>query len=164
MLKNVFILFLTILLMACEGPSGPNGIDGKDGDYDKQIRITFPFEYWGTDSFEWQIGDSYTYLTRFNKTAYTNVDSIIFVVPMTSDWGNDVTTDTSYVAFYDVTNSTPIVGSQLNTVSGLYQLLETENIYNNLPSSEITLSIRIRRSDSSGICYVRTPQLILYRK
>lgn len=167
MLKKGLAIFLTILLTACEGPTGPNGkdgIDGENGGYDKQIRITFPFEYWGTDSFQWQLGDAYTYLTKFNKTSFVNVDSIIFVVPMTSDWGNDTTTDTSYVELYNVTNSSPIAGSQLSIISGSYQLLETNNIYSNLPANEITISIRMRRSDSSGWCYVRTPQLIMYRK
>ena len=155
MLKEGLVILLTILIVACEGPTGS---DGKDGGYDKQIRLTFPFAFLSTNSIQWQLPNTYTYLTKFNKTFYVDVDSIIFVVPISS------ARDTSYAELYNITDSVPIIGSQLSTVSSSYQLCETGNIYNNLPSDEITLSIRLRVSNSTGYCYVSTPQLILYRK
>jgi|WetSurMetagenome_2_1015567.scaffolds.fasta_scaffold103772_2 hypothetical protein len=150
-------LVLFLLITACEGPTGPNGKDGKDGGYDKQIRLTFPFEWWSTQSTQWELGDTYTYLTRFNKTSYTNVDSIIYSVLMNSEG------DTAYTELYDVTNSASVAGSQLSTVSFSYQLLETGNIYYTLPDTEITLAFRLRTSNSSNYCYIRALQLILYR-
>ena len=141
-----------------QGPRGPNGNDGKDGENDKQIRIAFPFAYMDTNSIQWQLPETYTYLTKFNKTFFVDVDSIIFVVPISS------ALDTSFIELFNVTDSVSILGSQLSTVSASYQFCETGNIYNNLPADEITLSIRLRVSNSSGYCYVTTPQLILYRK
>ncbi|ALI98347.1 DUF7151 family protein [Rufibacter tibetensis] len=129
---------------------------------DKQIRLPFPSENgYGTSTTEWYlIPEVSLRLIKFNKANFSNVDSITFTSNLRS---NDGSTN-CFVELLNLTDNTVISSSALKSNSPIYNLVESKNIFKELPNKEITLGVRMR-SEQDGI-YVQGHifHLFLYRK
>jgi hypothetical protein len=97
----------------------------------------------GTCGTDWYMTPYKTFqLPDFNKLDYSNVASILFVPSMVSfDENNTVT-----VELFNVTDSVTITNSTLEHSAVEYVFKYSGNIYNDLPSYPITLSIRMKNS------------------
>ena len=156
-----------LFILGCEGPAGPagvqgvGGLNGKDGGYDKQLRLDFNIvdtvqsqDTLGTVLWQ-QFG-----IVKFNKTYYVNVDSIIFLAFLRSS-------DTSAVCKLELFNVTDNVGidtSLIQSKDTTYKLVESKNIFKELPSTEITLAVKISSSKQGTPVEALQPAVYLYRK
>jgi len=159
----VSVSCLAIIALACNGSDGPTGPPGNDGTSDKQIRLTFNGGYSTTDTVA-TLCYSQQYITRFSKSNYVNVDSIVFGANM----GTSSSSSNCIVELYDVTDSVVIAGGTLITnASGFFgdwPWIYSNNLLNSLPDKEISLGFRIRSSQQGVGAQVNTPILFLYRK
>jgi hypothetical protein len=103
-------------------------------------------------------GDGYdgSGLVKFNKTLYSNLDSIVFAGQVkVQDKG-----EYQVAELVNVTDNQVIANAAID-VSGLsYTLIQAGNIMDQLPAREVTLGVRIRTS--TGYAYWPGSQLYLY--
>jgi len=99
--------------------------------------------------------------TSFNISNFVNVDSIVFVSnPYVSN-----TSNFALVELYDITNDAIISNSLIRTNS-LFDdkvQIKTDNIFNEIPSSEITLGIRLSSETDGEFSASGIPYIFLYR-
>lgn len=159
---TVSFLVLFMVIAGCEGPTGPEGPEGPEGPIgppgpsDKQIRIKFDdAEGLGTGNPDGAVADE---LIKFDISYYAEVDSAIFVAKAS-------TTDSEVPAIVELINETDQdTLATLQTTSTSPDLLESENILNQFPAEEITLSVSIR-PDGDGTAFIRDDvYLFLYRE
>ena len=161
----ISFFFISFLFINCTGPSGQPGIDGLNAvnNYDKQVSLPFGYSDFSSQPGD-TIGDLYTdyKIIKFNITNFINIDSVIFYCELKeSD-----TSSLAEVQIFDLTDSTEILNTVLQTNQSNWQSLVTGNILNYLPGKDIDLCLRIRNAKPtiSGISTVRNANLILYRK
>ena len=99
-------------------------------------------------------------MRKFNKTGYTDLDSVIFAGMVQSQ---------EKVAYriaelVNVSENQVIASSAIDVSSSSYTLIPSGNIIDKLPAREVTLGVRIRTD--KGMEYVSGSQfyLYLYRK
>jgi len=160
------LLILFLFVPACEGPTGPEGSPGINGINDKQIRLEFgSFGISSTDT-SWAI--TFSTIIDFNKDYYSGVDSIIFVIHMGSSNLN-----TNCVAeLFNLTDTLAIQGSTVFTndttkypgfiIGGTW--VYSSNVFENLPSKEITLGVRFRSDRYGNRVNINEGMLLLYRE
>lgn len=136
--------------------------NGIDGGFDEQIRLVIldlGSSGLGTGNASgFLAGD----LIKFDITNWIGVDSTIFVT-------NAYTSNSTFsaiVELYNVTDDEVIAGSTVSTnVAFPGEKLETGNIFDNIPTREIDLKIRVRPEDaSSSATLTGKSYLFLYRK
>lgn len=163
MFRRTLFIFISALLISCEGPTGPagkdgtNGIDGKNGTnagYDKQIRLYFNGNG-STSSNNWVFLQSGANLVKFNKLDYVGVDSIIFIASLK---GNTT------AQLFNITDNHEIYNSVISSTSSDSNWKETSNIIAGLPKYEITIGVQFRVTSGAGLAEINSPMLILYRK
>lgn len=153
-------LLTACFLLACKGDKGDAGPAGPVGTTDKQIRLTF-FSVLGigrTDTVYYTLPNYL--LVKFNKSNYTDVDSITFAAVGRSDSSNVFCT----LELFNVTDSLRIQGSSIQTNSKVFKLFESNNIVSILPNKEIALAISIRSSKQGTLVEVQQAHLFVYRK
>lgn len=122
--------------------------NGNDGYIysDKLIRLTIANNGIGTSSTEWYISEYPTFnYPDFNKNDFGNIDSIIFVPSLHTDFSNNK----CIAELYNITDGLPIGNSQIETNSTGWDFHYSENIYDNLPNKTIDIGIRIK-SENNG--------------
>lgn len=124
--------------------------NGNNGGYDEQVRLSFGENYLFTSGTDWVISNNETeHLIKFNKSNYIGADSIVVAMRIAT---TDVNTK-CYGELYNITDGVSIADTQLETtVSNLepFEYIFSENIFNNLPDYEISLTIRIK-SETNGV-------------
>ena len=173
-IKYISLSFVFLLLivseLACEGPTGPEGpagavgsagAVGPAGDPDKQIRLNIPAGGHGSNGIDWRILPESSHLIKFSKNFYVNIDSIIFICSFGNDGSSD---DSVFVNLYNVTDSLPIANSLLPNNTNPYGWTESGNLFDELPSKEINLAIRIRQETLETGGGIASAYLLLYRK
>ena len=93
-------------------------------------------------------GDFFGLIIKFDKRNYPEVNSIVFSPHVFN--GNSA--NQTFVELYNITDDVVIVNSTLSpssTAGSLEtaEILESANLFDDLPEKEITLSIRLRSSD-----------------
>lgn len=156
MKSRIFLSFIFIAtVLSCQGPIGIPGPDGKNGDTEKQIRLTFnPNGYSGADSLTYWLNTSMD-IIKFNKDYYENIDSICFYCDLRATRPSD----TVSIKLMNITDSTFIESSRMQSTDTGYVERFSPNILKFFPSKEITLGIFIK-----GSGYFFEPTLFLYRK
>lgn len=130
---------------------------------DKEVRLVFPFQYWSTNQTHFDLLPSFTHLIRFNKTNYSNLNSITFYASIaTESLDNTVEVELFNVTDTVSVNNTSLQASTAKTTMINYKLVLTDNILNELPEKEIDLAVRLK-SKNSNYVYVWTPFLLLKR-
>lgn len=156
----IFIIFILLSALSCEGPQGIQGPPGEDGDYDKLITLMFPITGGGaTVDTAGEILSSGSHILHFNKNNYVNVDSIVFTALIRSYVGGNY----CIAELYNVTDSTVIDNSNVTTNSTIDEWIETENIINDLPDHDITLSVRVRTENQGSMVSINRACLYLFR-
>ena len=149
-----------------DGTLGSDEIDvtrficnGVDGGFDEQIRLIIfnsGTNNSGTSTTR-QLGD----LINFDKRNWVGVDSIVFIPRIFSSSA----TNTAFAELYDLTNGAVISNSTVSTTSTTATNLESINIYDDLPESEIDLTIQIQSEDPGNTALLNGKSyLMLYRK
>ncbi len=95
-------------------------------------------------------------LRRFNKTSYTDLDSVVFAGMVQSQ---------EKVAYriaelVNVDENQVVASSTIDLLSSSYTFTQSGNIMNQLPAREVTLGVRIRTD--KGIEYISGSQIYLY--
>ena len=138
--------------------------NGIDGGFDEQIRLYLIKGNGGgigtRDTPE--IGGE---IIDFDKRNYIGVDSIVFIPKLRSQIAN-----TAIIAeLYDVTNNRVINNSRVSSTSTVSTLVESANVYSDLPEEEIDLAIKLTPEDNTlgpnfrtGYAF-GTSYLMLYR-
>lgn len=159
----LLMLCCSIFQFSCKGDDGPAGPSGQDGTSDKQVRLSFVGGLTATDTLGTFCYAS-QYITRFNKSNYVGLDSIIFSANMSSQ----SPTSTCIVELYNVTDSVFISGGSLSTNAAgpveHWPWIYSGNVMNAIPNKEITLGFRVRPTQQGMAGAVATAQLLLYRK
>lgn len=149
---------LVVFLQSCkEGPSGPPGTDGSS---DKQIRVLFPSASLGSSDTAGFISPIYTYIVKFNKNYYVDVDSIKFAAFVRSSNSNT----TCRLEVFNLTDSNVVSGSLITTNNTSYVLEESQNALSSFPNKEITLALKIRSSTQGTFVECQQAGIYLYRK
>ena len=171
MKKNSIATFLylagVLFILGCEGPAGPagvqgvGGLDGKDGGYDKQLRLDFNIidTLQSRDTLGTVSSQQFT-IVKFNKAYYVNIDSIIFLAFLRSSDTNAVCT----LELFNVTDNVGIDSSLIQSKDTTYKLVESKNIFKDLPSKEITLAVKISSSKQGTLVEALQPVVYLYRR
>ena len=157
-----FFIFLVVLFIGCKGNDGTEGINGVDGVSDKQIRLKFLGTDVGTSDTTWTLAPYQTlHLIKFDKRNYVRVDSIIFTCSLYTPNSSN----TAYAELYDLTDSSSILNSQVQSNMTDYLYFDSRNIFASLPNKEIVLAVRVRSQNYGA--FIETglnAYLFLYRK
>lgn len=123
-----------------------NGCKKKEKEYliDKQVRLEFNsvLDFVTSDT-AWQMPYYETWqLVKFNKHnyVYDRVKSIIFSPSLHTSDSNV----TCYIDLYNVTDNVPIANSMVSSNDTSWHYVPSQDIKDQLPDKEVTLSIRIR--------------------
>lgn len=136
------------------------GPPGEDGVSDLQIRLPLGNQIKTSLETDTIFTDSAFDLIKFNKNNYALVDSIVFVSQLRSA---DSTTN-CIVELFNVTDNALISNALLSTNSTEFVWLETNNIFDFLPSfGEVTLGVRVRSDNPNVIVEGGQSFLFLYR-
>jgi len=140
---GIMLALSSIFMFSCEKES--------ETYYDKLVRIEIPTNGNSTTSSEWSRNIPGYNLSDFSKEDYRNVDSIVFVSTMRSDYvGNIYNSAKCIVELMNMTDTVAIENSLIESKSVVLDYFYSKNIYNSLPSKRIDLGIRIR-SEIEGI-------------
>lgn len=149
------ILILLNLLSACTiNEVGP---PGQDGVSDKQIRFPLGNNI-STSATSNQPTDAQFDLIKFDKRNYISVDSVVF----SSRMRVSEATDSCIVELFNLTDNQVITRSKIRSNSTTFVWQDSPNIYANLPSKQITLTVRIR-SKTGNLVEGGQSFLFLYR-
>ncbi|WP_298550275.1 hypothetical protein [uncultured Algibacter sp.] len=138
--------------------------DGIDGGFDEQIRL-YLIKGAGNGVGTRNTPDIGGEIIDFDKRNYIGVDSIIFIPKLRTEIAN-----TAIIAeLYDITNNRVINNSRVSSTSTVSTLVESANVYSDLPEEEIDLAIKLTPGDNTLGQNVRTgyafgtSYLMLYR-
>lgn len=163
-----------LIAVGCEGPvgpegpqgprgeQGPQGPEGRPGSSDKQIRFRIYDSGTGfSGGSEPRKVDS---LTHFSLDYYPGVDSAVFIPIFIADNNNGVLNETGLPpAFaYLVDEATGDTLSKVSTTSEVMQEVPSDNIVDELPTDETTLSVYLWRGDNFTV-FTTEAWLFLYR-
>lgn len=133
---------------------------------DKKVIFTILDDHhgWGSDSDTTMFSSG---LINFDKTDYSSIDSIFFVISnlKTLDYyGKDIQKTVS-IELFDLSNNVSIEHSRITTDDvKISQFKITQNLITHLPSSPINIGIRVINADKNN-CYweLHAASLILKR-
>lgn len=99
--------------------------------------------------------------TSFNISNFVNVDSVVFV----SDPYVSNTSNFAILELYDITNDAVIANSLIrtNNLGDDKVQIKTDNIFSDLPTSEVTLGIRLSSEINGEFSASGIPFVFLYR-
>jgi hypothetical protein len=167
-LTGLDLSFLVALILISGSCSKDKENDPVNVILDKKILLPILDDHYGFGSgFDTTIYSSS--VIRFNKSDYSSIDSMFFVISdlkTTSPVdGSDVSASVS-VELFDLTNSVSISNSKIITddiKSSQYK--SSVNILNSLPGGEINLGIRIINNDRKTCSWeLHAASIILIRK
>ncbi len=157
MIRNLYLLVIAcfpVLFFSCKE-------EDVTPSFDKEVRLTFPYEYWSTNQTQLELLPSYSHLVKFNKTDYSNLDSIIFY----SSIATESLDNTAELELFNVTDNVSIGNTTIQASTDFlkYTLIKSGNIKNELPNKEIDIAIRLKSKNGKYV-YVRSSFLLLKRK
>jgi hypothetical protein len=164
----IFLFFLLFVISCCvqscekeEVQNTTTVIMDTTSNQDKQARINFPYMSVGILGTSGKILSQEFWLIDFNKSNYTDVDSIVFSASLESF----DTTANCVAELFNITDNTSITNSLIKTNKLTTVWVRTKNIFAGLPDKNIDLSIRVsqdKETQSGGAIYDAV--LLLYRK
>ncbi len=158
MKKVYFIIILAVFCILESCTINEVGPPGQDGVSDQQIRLEFGTELITADTNWVNLPDEFD-LIKFDRDNYVELDSIQFVAGLESTFNGD----TCFVQLINKTNGNPITDATLMSDTTAFQFLETSDIFDNLPTNETNLGLRIRSSRLGTEVRVNRAFLFLYR-
>lgn len=150
----LILTFTAAFLISCDDDDAPMPI------LDKEVRLSFPFEYYSTNETTYQIPPEYTHLVDFNLNNYHDIDSVFLVCSLAS---SDLQ-DSVSVRLFNVTDNIVIEEAELieSTEHSNYKWNTTGNLLDFLPDKQIDLAVQIKSTNGDWV-YVRTAFLKLKR-
>lgn len=140
------------------GPQGEQGIAGINAPCDKQIRLSITNSVNGVNSIIGEISDR-AFIRKFKSDNYADIKSIIFSAKIT-------TTDPSsncLVDLYNLTDDEPIPNSLIQSTNLNGEFVESDNIIDDFPDTEIDIAIRIRSEIDGVWVNIHSAEIYLYR-
>jgi hypothetical protein len=136
--------------------------DDNDSILDKEITLNFHMQTMTASKATFETSPEFSYLIGFDKRDYKNVDSVVFIAGLATNYVND----TCYARLVNLTDNIEIANSTLHaSTNGGYKLVQTNNIFNSLPNKRINLGIQIRTTneESYHFAFITEPYLKLRR-
>ena len=153
-------LFLfCIFILGCKGDQGPTGPVGQSGSFDKQIRLDFGYGGISTSDTAGKFSSGMSNLLKFKKSDYVDVDSIVFVTSVGVE-----SPASMVIQLYDLTDSLYIPNAQITTTQPWETVVQTGNIFNDLPDKDIDIAIHIRTTIEGKYVQTGSAVLFLYRR
>lgn len=148
-----FLLIISFMFFSCKKEDDTPQLD-------KEVRLNFPMDNYITWKPQFELLPSHYHLVKFNKANYPHLKSITFFASLATSDNSSI----AEVELFNVTDSVSINNTllQASTLQLNYKLVQSVNIFDELPDKEIDLGVRLKSQDETYV-YVWKPFLLLER-